>query len=98
MREIKIYVNQQLDGFTYRLDPKSKASLREKRSDTEPVASVFVSYDTKTRFQWTQGSVWKHVAELLTGLSAEQLEILGPVVFVDPKSEKTVFEVAEQSV
>ena len=98
MPQIKIYVNQQLDGCTYRLDPKSRGLLRGRESHTEPVTSVFISYDTKTQFEWTHGSVWRHVAELLTGLTTEQLEALGPVVFVEPKDESTVFEVAVQNV
>ena len=98
MAEIKIYVNEQLDGYTYQLEPKSKALLESETSDTEPVASVFVSFDTRAQFEWTHGSLWRHVAEMLTGLTMDQLKALGKVVFVDPKTEQLLFEAVEQNV
>lgn len=98
MAKIKIYVNEQLDGYTCRLDPKSKALVKSHASDTEPAASVFVSFDTKAQFELTYGSLWKHVAEILTGLTTEQLKGLGKLVFVDPKTERMLFEAVEQNV
>ena len=42
---IGIAVNRQLDGVTYRLDPKSRVELiNAKLSDTIPASSLFVSW------------------------------------------------------
>ena len=87
-----------MDGYTYRLEPKSKARVKSHALDTEPATSVFVSFDTKTQFEWTHGPLWRHVAEMLTGLTAEQLRERGNVVFVDPKTQRTLFEAVEQNV
>ncbi len=98
MAEIKIYVNDQRDGYTYRLDPQSKAWIQKQESRTRPVSSVFVSFDAETPPEWKEGGVWQHVAEMLTGLSAERLKKLGKVVFVDPKTKAVLFDTVEEKV
>ena len=46
MSKLTIYVTEQLDGYTYALDPWSRGSLKIQDSETLP-RSVFVSYDTQ---------------------------------------------------
>ena len=103
MSEITIYAAKQLDGYTYALEPRSKATIVDQLPKEQvPASCVFISYDDiytiKTDFEFLHGSIWKHIAELLTGLPAEKLQELGKVVFVDPRTLETVFELSEQYV
>ena len=98
MAEIKIYVNEQLDGYTYRLDPQSKAWVQRQEPRTKPVASVFLSFDAETPLEWKEGTVWQHVAEMLTGLPGGRLKELGKVVFVDPTTKAVLFDTVEENV
>ena len=91
--DITIYATKQLDGYTCGLDPRSKAVIRDQiPQESVPVTSVFISCDTKSNFENLHGSVWKHIAELLTSLSEKKLQELGKVVFVDSKTMKVLFE------
>lgn len=97
--EITIYAAKQLDGYTCRLEPKSKMAIKSQLPPNQPlVASVFISYEDKSDFEMLHGSIWKHIAELLTGLSMEKLQELGQVVFVDAKTMEIVFDFSEQHV
>jgi len=91
MRDIIIDVGQQLDGFTFRLNPRTRINMKEKRSGVCPASSVFVSYDTRQSFEAVGKSVWKNVAVLLTGLSDSQIRKLGRFVFVNPASGEEIF-------
>ena len=99
MSEIKIYVAEQLDGYTCRLEPRSKAAIKDQiPKEPVPVTSVFISYDNKANFELIHGSIWKHIAELLTSLPVEELQEIGRIVFVDPKTKKSLFEPLAQHV
>lgn len=99
MSEIKIYVAEQLNGYTCRLEPRSKAAIKDQiPKEPVPVASVFIACDAKADFEFRFGSIWKHIAELLTSLPAEELQEIGRVVFVDPKTKKPLFEPLAQYV
>ena len=93
MFEIIIYANKQLDGYTCRLDPRSKLAIKSQLPlEPAPVASVFISFDSKSSFEIIHGSVWEHIVELLTGLQEEKLQELGGFVFVDAKTMEILFE------
>ena len=96
--KVRIYVNQQFDGMTYELDPMSKVLVEKQVTDTAPVSRLFISYEDKDQVEWMHGPVRKQVAQLLTGLPWEKIEALGGAVFVDPKTNKTILDMAEQNV
>ena len=99
MSKVIIYATKQIDGYTCGLAPKSKAVIKSQiPQHSVPVASVFISYENKSNFEIIHGSIWEHIAELLTGLSVEKLQELGGVVFVDPKTLGTLFEPSVQHV
>lgn len=99
MSEITIYATKQLDGYTCALEPRSKATIEDRLpKDPVPVSRVFISYGVSAEIEFLHGSIWRHIAELLTSLSVEQLQELGKVVFVDPRTLETVFELSEQYV
>jgi hypothetical protein len=98
MPEIKINVNDQLDCVTYQLDPFSRVWVRNQAKFPKPVDSVYVSYDSGTEPPWKEAAHRQHIAEMLTGLSAEQLTELGKVTFVDPKTKRVLFDGAKEPV
>ncbi len=100
MEHLIIDVGKQLDGFTFRLNPLTEIKLKEKFPDTQPVSSVFVSYDTyeEKDFGMLTESVWKHVAMMLTGFSDSQFEESGGFVFVDPFNNKEIFKTGHGNV
>lgn len=99
MSEIIIYATKQLDGYTCGLEPRSKAAIKAQLpSEPNPVTSVFISYGPNSDIEFQYDAIWKHIAELLTGLSAEKLQEFGKVVFVDPRTLKTLFEPSAQHV
>ena len=89
--KITVYVTEQLDGYTYALDPWSRGTLKIQDSETLPV-SVFISYDTKGHLEFSHGPTWEYITEILTGYSAVELRAFGGVVFVDPKTLDILFE------
>ncbi len=82
-RGVEIDVGRQRNGLTFQLSPHAKEILRGKVPEPVLNTSVFVSYDTKSDFEFFHGPVWEHVALLLTRLSPDQLAQLGGFVFVD---------------
>ena len=99
MSEITIYAAKQLDGYTCTLEPRSKAAIEDQLpKEPVPVSKVFISYGISAEIEFQYESIWKHIAELLTGLPAEKLQELGKVVFVDPRTLQTLFEPSVQHV
>ena len=93
MSAIIIHATKQLDGYTCGLEPKSKAVIKAQLPpELAPVASVFISYEDKSKFERIQGSIWEHIVEILTSLSVEKLQEFGGVVFVDTKTMEILFE------
>src|SRR2546430_1105485 len=86
-----IYVGSNWEGFTFRLDPKSFRALQEKtKTLNDALPTVSIGYDTRVGFESIHGPVYDHVAELLTGLSAEKLKKIG-FVFKDGKTDQQIF-------
>ena len=99
MSEITIYAAKQLDGYTCTLEPRSKVAIEDQLpKEPVPVSKVFISYGISAEIEFQYESIWKHIAELLTGLPAEELQKLGKVVFVDPRTKKLLFEPLAQYV
>ena len=98
---ITICVTEQIDGYTCRLDPRSKAAVTAQAS-RPLVRSVFISHDTyhiaKPDFEFLHESMWTHIAGMLTDIPAEKLRDLVRVFFVDSKTKKTLFDLSEQYV
>ena len=99
MDKVVIQVGRQLDGYTFRLDPRSRATLAENLPVPLP-ASIFVSVDSETRecLERVYGPIWQHVAILLTGLSEAQLGNLGGSVFIDAANGQALFESGKRDV
>ena len=99
MSEITIYATKQLNGYTCALEPRSKVAIEDQLpKEPVPVSKVFISYGISAEIEFLHGSIWRHIAELLTSLSVEELQKLGKVVFVDPRTKKLLFEPLAQYV
>jgi len=101
MENLIIDVGKQLDGFTFRLNPKSRIKLKERFPGICPISSVFVSYDTyeEKHFGMLPESVWKYVALMLTGFSDSQFEKSEDgFVFFDPLNNKEIFKTGHGNV
>lgn len=92
MKDIIIDVGQQLDGFTFRVNPRSRIKMNEEFPGISPASGVFVSYENQQDFDKIDKAVWKHVAILLTGLSDSQIEGFARFVFVSPADGKKIFD------
>ena len=100
--KITICVAEQLDGYTCALDPWSRISPKIRDSEELPAeelpASVFIAHGTKGHLELFRGSTWKYITEILTGYSAADLRASGGIVFVDPRTNKILFEPSAQHV
>ena len=92
-KPIIILAGIQAQGTTYALHPESKQRLKTAFPEVSQAPSVYVGYDTQDDFTRLHGPMWSQIATLLTGLSVEQLQKLGPVVLKVPATGKE-FEVA----
>ena len=95
--KITICVSEQLDGYICALDSWSRISPKIQDSEALP-ASVFIAHGTKGHLELFHGSTWKYVTEILTGYSAAELRASGGIVFVDPRTNKILFEPSAQHV
>lgn len=100
MDKVVIQVGRQLDGYTFRLDPRSRVTHAENLPVPLPATSVFVSVDSETRegLERVYGPMWQQVAILLTGLSEAQLGSLGGSVFIDAANGQALFESGKRDV
>ena len=74
-----ISIGQQSDGCVYGLDVLSRARLQEIHPGAHRVPVVFVGYAAKSDFTTLHGPMWPQIAQMLTGVTAEQLSALGGV-------------------
>jgi hypothetical protein len=98
MDKVVIQVGRQLDGYTFRLDPRSRAEIAESLPKPLPATSVFVSFETREGLERVYGPMWQQVAILLTGLSEAQLGNLGGSVFIDAANGQALFESGKRNV
>lgn len=80
---VEIHVGRQLHGYTCALAPNTRAWVESRGGNTPPVASVYIAYETHADFQALNGPISLPIAEILTGLSVDELQKLG-VEFRDP--------------
>lgn len=90
---IAILVGRQSDGNTYGLHPNSFRLLRQRFPHTPLRSTVFIGRKTGENDEDPWGSIYDHVATLLTGLSPEKLlDAFGGYRVVDPVSDLTLWE------
>jgi hypothetical protein len=90
MASLRVEIGQKADGFVFRLDPRSIPSLLGKSKRASQLPTVSIGFDMRADFEQIYGPIYMHIAELLTGLSEEELDKLG-VVFVDSATNRKVY-------
>ena len=102
LEKLTIYVGRDMDGFTFRLRPKSleeiKGFLRKTDSDASPLPQVSIGYDVRTDFESINGSIFPHIQQLLTGLDESDIEKIGGVQFVDATSQQVLYDSTHEHV
>ncbi|MCX4244760.1 hypothetical protein [Paraliomyxa miuraensis] len=79
------------NGQTFALESSSKARVREyfgHRAHLHPRVSI--AHETAADYDSMREDLVPQIIHLLTGVSREQLEVLGEVVFRDPVTEHEV--------
>lgn len=94
MAKITIYRDKYSNCYAFRLDPKSKAAIKGHLPQYPvPAANVRIPYSfDRSSFECMHYPIWKEVVEGLTGLPAQKLQGVGRIVFVDSRTQETLFE------
>ena len=59
----------------------------------EPLMSqVSISFDEKKKIEELGGPIYKYIVEMLTGMTLENLNKLGGVIFADAETEKVIHD------
>jgi hypothetical protein len=88
---IIIQINDQQDGYVFRLRPRSRLWLEQEYPEKYRVASVFIGFDKAEDVRQVQEPVWQQVANLLTGLLPDELNQLGGFAIINPSTGATVY-------
>src|SRR5262249_5811273 len=90
---LDVYVNQEgREMLAYGLHPFSETLVREQFPNTPLLSSVLIGTDDTKDFEKNQTTAQDRVVQLLTGLTAEQLEELGGYRIYDPVRQLVVRE------
>ena len=90
MKHLRIEVGHKADGFVFRLDPKSIESLKKPKKGITQLPTVSIGFDTRAEFENIHGPIYTHIAQLLTGLSEEELKD-ETIDFIDSLTNKKIF-------
>lgn len=93
---IIVYVNRQLDGVTFGLDPLSRKQLHAAYPKKSPGGSVYVGYDSKANFESYHNRVEPTILPVLLGMSEQEIVQLGEIDFIDPKTNELLFRYANE--
>ncbi|MBY0522617.1 MAG: hypothetical protein K2R98_04440 [Gemmataceae bacterium] len=88
---VDIYINCHRSGCTFGLPPNSRKLIQRKFPDARLTPRVSVGHDAADQTEGhMDGSVWDHVALILTGLTREQLEELGGYRVYEPMRDRVL--------
>ena len=88
--QITINVSTQRDGFIFDLRPRSRVWLEAHFPDHERVSSVFIGMDKLHDLQQIPDSIFRHVIQLVTGLSVDELSANGGFQLLDLTTDTLV--------
>jgi hypothetical protein len=88
---IIIDVGWQYDGGVYRPDVLSEDLIREKYPDAVVNPGILFGYDETKDIDRFHRPYWETLAQILTGLTTEQIATLGGVTFWDADHEKVIW-------
>lgn len=93
MEELRIMVNETLDGVVFSIPIATRLAIKEAFPQAKPVAKIFVGYDTKADFEFYHGSLERFIFPALIGLDADLgLEQINNIVFVNPVTNDIIYK------
>lgn len=96
---IVIHAVRGFDNYTFSLDEWSRGVVREALGVAVPEPSwrLTLALDVSRPVEETFASVHRHVIGLLTSMTPEQVEALGPVELRDFDSERVLWRLRDHS-
>ena len=91
MAQVLVGVGKQMQGYTFRLQPRSRIWLVEQFPDAPRVESLFISVDTKGDSFTVHPNIMNQVFTLLTGLDQEELKSLDEVAVFDARKNSNIY-------
>ena len=91
MAQLLVNVGKQMQGYTFRLQPRSRRWIVDKFPYAPRVASVFISVDTKKDFSTVHPNIMTQVFTLLTGLDQEELKTLDGLAVFDARTNSNIY-------
>ncbi|HKI37594.1 MAG TPA: hypothetical protein VKA46_37405 [Gemmataceae bacterium] len=86
-----IEVGWQYDGGVYMLSWRSKELIREKYPDAVINPGILLGYDKTEDYNRFHRPYWETLAQIITGLTPEQIAALGGISIYDPRNEKVIW-------
>jgi hypothetical protein len=90
-KSIIIDVGWQYNGGVYGLDVISEDIVREKFPEALINPSIRLGYDETEDYNRFHRPYWETLAQILTGLTPEQIASLGGVTIYDPENERVIW-------
>src|SRR5262245_34900671 len=89
---LEIDVGWQNNGGVYGLEPLSEAAIQEAFPEAIIHPMIMIGHDRSGDIDRFHRRHWPQLAQMLTGLTAEQIAQLGGVRLYDQEAEKTIWE------
>jgi len=90
-RGIVIVVGWENNGGFYKLNPISEDLIREHYPDALINPGILLGYDKTEDYNRFHRPFWETLAQMISGLTAEQIAALGGVAIYDPDNEKVIW-------
>jgi hypothetical protein len=87
-----VRVGLEAGGSVYALDPRSEDRVRAAFPQALMLPTVFFGYRKPEEFESLHKPLWPRAVELLTGLTGEDIALLGGVRFYNPRTRAVVWE------
>lgn len=87
-----INMNRDYDGCIYALPPKSQLRIQQAYPEAQSLPMVFLGYKDRSDFERLHAPLWNQMASMLTGLTPEQLSLLGGVCLYDYPGKSVIRE------
>lgn len=88
---IVIEVGWQYDGGVYMLDPRSEDLIQEKYPEAVINPGILFGYDDTKDVNRFHRPYWETLAQIITGLTPEQIAALGGVTIYDMDNGKVIW-------
>ncbi len=87
-----ILAHRQSTGASFSLHPHSRTLIRRRFPQANMVSSVSIEAFTMQEFERRHGSIWNHIAQVLSGLTLAELEQIGGYQVVDVATDRILSE------